>query len=98
MEAVKVETGEYSTAEENKPIMMYANKIKNLKKKNLQRLVSVLTVAAGMNSDSADAAKYLSQATGMNFPDIMRLTAKGIIITVNSLKSKYSCGYDEITT
>jgi len=33
MEAVKVETGEYSTAEEYKPIMMYANKIKNLKKK-----------------------------------------------------------------
>jgi len=27
---VKLETGEYSTAEENKPVMMYANAIEHL--------------------------------------------------------------------
>jgi len=51
-----------------------------------------------MISDSGDAAEYLSKATAMNFPDIMRLTAKGIRITENCLKSKHLCGYDEMTT
>ena len=37
---VKLETGEYSTAEENKPVMMYANAIEHLE--NLQQLVSLL--------------------------------------------------------
>jgi hypothetical protein len=81
-----VDTGEYSTAEENKPIMMYANKIKNPKKTYCIWFQYFLTVAARLHSDSAGAAEFLSQATAMNFPDIMRLIAKGIIITVNSLK------------
>jgi hypothetical protein len=38
---VKLETGEYSTAEENKPVMLYANTIKKSLKK-LQYLVSVI--------------------------------------------------------
>ena len=36
---VKLETGEYSTEEENKSVMMYANTIQHLE--NLQHLVSV---------------------------------------------------------
>jgi len=94
---VKLETGEYSTGEKGKPEMMYANAIKNLKK--LQQLISViLTVIARMTSDSGDAAEYLAKVTAMNFPDIMRLTTKGIRIALNCLKSKHSCGYDEMTT
>jgi len=38
--AVKLETGEYSAEEENKPVMMYANTIEHLE--NLQQLISVL--------------------------------------------------------
>jgi hypothetical protein len=37
---VKLETGEYSTEEENKPVMLYANAIQHLE--NLRHLVSVL--------------------------------------------------------
>jgi len=37
---VKLETGEYSTVEENKPVMMHADTIEHLE--NLQQLVSVL--------------------------------------------------------
>jgi len=37
---VKLETGEYLTEEENKPLMMYANTIEHLA--NLQQLISVL--------------------------------------------------------
>jgi len=37
---VKLEAGEYSTEEENKPLIMYANTIKMFKK--LKNLVSVL--------------------------------------------------------
>ena len=51
-----------------------------------------------MNIDSADTAEYLAKVTTLNFPDLGRLTAKGIRITVNSLKSKHSCGYDGMTT
>ena len=47
---------------------------------------------------STDAAEYLAKVTAMNLPDIMRLTAKGIRIKVNYLKSKHSCGYDGMTT
>jgi hypothetical protein len=56
---VKVETGEYSTY--NPPIMMYPNTIKNIKKKAYNIWFQYfLTVIAGMNSDSAAAAEYLS--------------------------------------
>jgi len=51
-----------------------------------------------MNIDSADEAEYLAKVTAMNLPDIGRLTAKGIRITLNSLKSKHACGHDEMTT
>jgi len=51
-----------------------------------------------MNSDSGDATKYLAKATAVNFPDIRGLRAKGIRITMNSLKLKHSLGYDEMTT
>jgi len=51
-----------------------------------------------MISDRGDAAEYLAKATAMNFPDIMRLTAKRIRNTVNCLKSKPSRGYDEMRT
>jgi hypothetical protein len=36
---VKLGTGEYFTEEENKPVMMYANRVQHLE--NLQHLVSV---------------------------------------------------------
>jgi len=51
-----------------------------------------------MNSDNGDAAEYLAKGTDMNFPFIRSLTAKGIRITVTCIKSKHTCGYDEMTT
>jgi len=51
-----------------------------------------------MHSDSGDAKEYLDKTTAMNFPDIVHLRETGIRITLNCLKSKYSCGYDEIET
>jgi hypothetical protein len=51
-----------------------------------------------VHTDSTEAAEYLAKGTATNFPDTMRLTAKGIRIKVNCLKSKHSCGYDEMTT
>ena len=71
--------------------------LKNLKHYNFL-FQYFLTVLARLHSVSADAAEYLAKATAMNFPIIRRLTAKGIRNTVNCLKSKYSCGYDEMTT
>jgi len=71
---VKLETGEYSTGEKRKPVMVYANTVKHLE--NLQQLVLVLlTVIARMINDRGDAAQYLAKATAMNFPDIGRLKA-----------------------
>jgi hypothetical protein len=93
---VKLETGEYSTAEENKLVMMYDNTI--IKKNYSFWFHYFLTVIARMHSDSADSAQCLGEATAMNFADIMRLTAKGNRIRVNCLKSKHSCCYDEMTT
>ena len=92
---VKLETGEYSTAEENKPVMMYANTIKMFKNPQ-QFFFLYLTVTARINIDSGDAAEYLAKATALNFPYIRLLTAKGIRITMNSLKLKHSRGYDEM--
>jgi hypothetical protein len=57
-----------------------------------------LTVIARLHTDSGDAAEYLAKATAVNFPDIRRLTAKGLRITVNSLSLKHPRGYDEMKT
>jgi len=51
-----------------------------------------------MICDRGEAGKCLSKATAMIFPDICRLTAKGIRITANYKKSKHSSVYDEMTT
>ena len=48
LRAVKLETGEYSTAEENNLVMMYANTIKNLKK--LQHLFPVFLYSFSKNA------------------------------------------------
>jgi hypothetical protein len=58
-----------------------------------------------MNNDTTtltteDATKYLIEAIPKTFPNInlMPTTANEIRSIINSLKSKNSCGYDEIST
>jgi hypothetical protein len=49
---VKLETGEYSTEEEYKPVMMYANTIKMVKKNYSSWCRYFLTVIERMHSDA----------------------------------------------
>jgi hypothetical protein len=64
-----------------------------------------LTIIDGMNNDTTtltteDVTEYLTEAITKTFPNInlMPTTVNEIKSIINSLKSKYSCGYDEIST
>jgi hypothetical protein len=102
---VKKETGKYSTEEVTPPIKIDDDAIQNPKPLANTFSTYFLTIIERMNNNTTtltteDATKYLIEAIPKTFPNInlMPTTVNEIKSITNSLKSKNSCGYDEIST
>jgi hypothetical protein len=102
---VKKETGKHSTEEVTPSIKINDNAIQNPKLLANTFNIYFLTIIERMNNNTTtltteDATKYLTEAIPKTFPNInlMPTTVNKIKSIINSLESKNSCGYDEIST
>jgi hypothetical protein len=102
---VKKETGKYSTEEMTQSIKINDNATQNPKLLANTFNIYFLTIIERMNNDTAtltteDATKYLAEEIPKTFPNthLMPTTVKEIKSIINSLESKNSCRYDEIST